>query len=509
MTSCSCQILFTNNKNEYGPYYCYSCLQKILGEKIASCKETLSQRNEAKQDCANHLLELKDDEESSSSFLSLSSKIEYYQDHMKLQVEKLSALREECASKTISLASLSLQNSNRSVVIEQQQERIYRLQHQLYMLRNCILYQDISSLSGVNDHHVKDVKEKRFQLAVQAFQMHRLDVGEEYSRLSMKDLLRLAELDGVTTSNEENARFKRLVKEKVPSGIGSIFGLSMPHRGPSDFYGIIPHDVLTSSLRYITSLTNIVARCLGIDLPHPIILNAPSYRDKQSFFRDTADIVQSVPSNQVLNASTRGNQMTLMSDLDHLTSKLSMDEKANALDSTMAKSTLAPQHMLSENGKVTSSSTASLLSLVGSSSNLISRAAHRALDKMKGTNHDALHHAQYHSHDKHHRDRSEAQRVDKSALLEVKLQYASYAVLYESNILDGDPRNHPVKYELKPPLNGVEDESYSTGLQLLQNDIIALAIRAGVPVAMLWPAEAMLLNLHSLYLFCQSQLSDQ
>ena len=495
MTTCRCQILFNNNKDNYEPSYCYSCIQTILRDKIASYKETLFKRNEAKQDCANHLLE--DDH---IRELSSSSKIQYYQNHVKHQADKLSALREECASKTIILASLSLQNSNRSVAIEQQQERIYQLQHQLYMLRNCILYEDTSSLTGVIERHVKVIKEKRFQLALHAFQMHRLDVGEEYSRLSMKELLRLAELDEVT-SNEENSRFKRLVKEKVPSGIGSIFGLCMPHRGPSDFYGIIPHDVLISSLRYISSLTNILARCLGIDLPHPIVLNAPSLQSKQSFFQDTTDIVQSVPSHQVLDASSRGNQMTLMSDLDLLASGT---PKVTALDAT-TKSTLASPYIPSENGKVTSSSTASLMSLVGSSSNLISRAAHRAFDKMKGSNHDAMQDGQY--HDKNYRNRNEVPRKDKLSL-EVKLQYASYAVIYESNNFESG-QIHPMKYDLKPPSNGLEDESYTTGLQLLQNNIVALVIRAGVPVAMLWPAEAMLLNLQSLYLFCQSQLSEQ
>jgi hypothetical protein len=515
-TTCSCQILLIHNNNnnnnnnnaDYEPSYCYSCIQIILREKIACYQETLSNRNKAKQDCANHLLELLLHQKESSP----SSKIEYYQDHMKHQADKLNMLRDECASKTISLASLSLQNSNRTLTIEQQQERIYQLQHQLYMLRNCILYEDASSLTGVMDQHVQVIKKQRFQLVIEAFQMHRLDVGEEYSRLSMNELLRLAEMEEVFSSNEEHARFKRLVKEKVPSGIGTILGLCMPHRGPSDFYGIIPHDVLTSSLRYIASLTNIVARCLGIDLPHPIVLNAPSW-NKDSFFQDTADIVQSVPSNEVLDASTRGNQMTLMSDLDLLTRGMSLDLKDSSTDSTSKSSRTMP-HILAENGKVSSSSTASLMSLVGSSSNLISRAAHRAFDKMKGTNHDnSIHygynHSNHHHHnEKHSKDKHDAPWMEKLSL-ETRLQYASYAVVYESNQLERGYKSTPVKYELKPPSNGKEDESYTIGLQLLQNDIVALAIRAGVPVTMLWPAEAMLLNLHSLYLFCQSELSEQ
>jgi hypothetical protein len=42
----------------------------------------------------------------------------------------------------------------------------------------------------------------------------------------------------------------------------------------------------------------------------------------------------------------------------------------------------------------------------------------------------------------------------------------------------------------------------------LQNNIVALCIRAGVPVTALWPAEAVLLNLHALQVYCREQLSQ-
>jgi len=48
-------------------------------------------------------------------------------------------------------------------------------------------------------------------------------------------------------------------------------------------------------------------------------------------------------------------------------------------------------------------------------------------------------------------------------------------------------------------------DEFAIGLQLLQNNVIALCIRAGVPVSQLWPAEALLLNLHELLVFCQEQ----
>eukprot|EP01083_Nonionella_stella_P161845 530571_1 len=111
-----------------------------------------------------------------------------------------------------------------------------------------------------------------------------------------------------------------------------------------------------------------------------------------------------------------------------------------------------------------------------------------------------------------------------------RLKHATYVVLYENsgNINAGknangigtsgkSRSNSNGKYLLKPPLTTSckdretkqkEEEDFATGLLLLQNNIIALSIKTGVPVAMLWPAEAMLLNLNSLKLFCMSQLEE-
>ena len=51
----------------------------------------------------------------------------------------------------------------------------------------------------------------------------------------------------------------------------------------------------------------------------------------------------------------------------------------------------------------------------------------------------------------------------------------------------------------------MNQDEFAIALQLLQNNVMVLCIRAGVPVSKLWPAEAMLLNLNELALFCQEQ----
>ena len=62
-----------------------------------------------------------------------------------------------------------------------------------------------------------------------------------------------------------------------------------------------------------------------------------------------------------------------------------------------------------------------------------------------------------------------------------------------------------MEYKLQPD----DGEEYNTALQLLQNNIVALCIRAGVPAQSLYPAEAMLLNIHALIQFCEEQLQQK
>ena len=53
------------------------------------------------------------------------------------------------------------------------------------------------------------------------------------------------------------------------------------------------------------------------------------------------------------------------------------------------------------------------------------------------------------------------------------------------------------------------EERFSIGVQLLQNDVIALCFRAGVDVSNLWPTESVLLNLHALLEQCMSVVKNK
>lgn len=79
-----------------------------------------------------------------------------------------------------------------------------------------------------------------------------------------------------------------------------------------------------------------------------------------------------------------------------------------------------------------------------------------------------------------------------------RLRHASSAVLAEDHSLSTS------LYALSHTIT--DQDEFAIGLQLLQNDIVALCIRAGVPVATLWPAEAVLLNLYALWMYCKGQV---
>ena len=439
------------------------------------------------------------------------------------------------------------------------------------------------SLTATIFQHVKAVKQTRFRLALQAFQMHRIDIGSEYNSLTMKDLRDGCNNGGGSGSGEvstssgphsnanKTARFRRLVDDRVPSGIGKICGLLFPHRGPSHFSGVLPHDVLASALRFIASVVHTMARCLSIELPHPIVLNLTNINMDSGgvsggggvggtcMRTDAKDIAHSAifPRGDLAKDATHTGDsseqydLTLMKDLENLAIQQpyndgsresgvnseipsnmkeglgeKVDEPSVKKDETLfGYSSVVPSH--SDSAQVKSSnSTTSLLSLVGSSSNLLKTSARKAFGKMTGTG----------QHEKRSERFVASQNGTCDYLLPTapmdersvsqRLKHATYVVLYENSGhasagKNGNGALHTHrsngKYALKPPLSTSckdretkqkEEEDFATGLQLLQNNIIALSIKTGAPAAMLWPAEAMLLNMNSLKLFCMNQLEE-
>ena len=652
--------------------YCQSCIDKILSPSIVKHQAALTKRNETRDWCMEQLIKHRKNHSemdwaeedlplssaTSSSSSSLTSTIESYRDRIQTLNSRLDNLKEQCKDKSVLSASNSVKIQDRVGSLEESKFKVQQMKSCLDNLYQSVLVsstsedddgeqtvneastkdeiskttqrqqQGMMNLSSTIHSHIKQVKNQRFRLALKAFIMHRMDVGDEYNQLTFDELLRLSttkptstastssvetttdnpknfggKLDSMSNKRKssERNRFKRRIHDKQPSGIGKIGDMPIPHAG-QELFGVLPQHMLSSSLRLIANLTNLLARCLGIVLPHPILLrpmlvHASDETDKATKskkFKDTSNYTKkqrygdkrrsrkkssddevkgdtngtdetnvdkwiAQESDDIIsNVNRYGDQIdtsnlemgvTTFKDFENLgetVKKINGEDTYNTTQNEIKKSN-GPTEKKDSNREITakskesfsavSSSTSSLISLVGSSSNILSRSARRAFVKMKGTTSNSKsHHQNYGSEGT---EPKKGGRIDNQIMLvrrmdeksiKTRLNHASFAIICESSKIIGTTgSNHTkndtmqnnetneivttsqsqlVQYELRPPRRedlDREKERFTIGLQLLQNDIIALSIQAGVPIETLWPAEAMLLNLHSLRLYCMNQ----
>jgi hypothetical protein len=229
--------------------------------------------------------------------------------------------------------------------------------------------------------------------------------------------------------NNEDGKKVRSGRIKHARGIGKIGGLPLPHAGP-ELFGVLPLDELQSALRLVASLTSLVSRCLGILLPHSILLkpNTPFEEDIAGFEWHSAQTGEGGNPDQPETNSS---------------SLVSLAERATR---NVFASVMSPQ---------------------------VSREAVSQLPVPPPS-------------------------MDPEKVRQ-RLSHARAAILAE------DQTKGSCSYALSGHV--INEDEFAIALQLLQNDIIALCIRAGVPVAQLWPAEAVLLNLFALFEFCKSEVT--
>ncbi len=202
---------------------------------------------------------------------------------------------------------------------------------------------------------------------------------------------------------------------KQARGIGKIGGLPLPNAGP-ELFAVLPASELQSALRMVASSTCLVARCLGIPLPHPILLRPSRQQD---------DIIECSDAQKV--------------ETSNISTKLSSSVALAA--HKVSRSVFASPRAESE----------SVLS------------APPSMDPTR---------------------------------VQQRLRHSRAAILAENTC------QNSTTYALEASLLGDE---FATAWQLLQNNVVHLCIRAGVPVSNLWPAQAVLLNLHALYLYCKEE----
>jgi hypothetical protein len=292
--------------------------------------------------------------------------------------------------------------------------------------------------------------------------MHRLDIDP--------DDIKLTPLQKRRQESQPGQQLHRRAR-----GIAKIAGLPLPNAGP-ELYGVLPPKELQSALRLVAMVTSTLARCLGIVLPHPILLTLGT--------GSSGDITDTVSDEEicqrrhlVVGSTGRGPVSEDIATAHQYHSQNHSHFSSAGSGGISSNSGHAP---------VGSSSTSSLLSMMDGS--YWTTKAKKALAKATGQQ----------PVEKPPQNTVISPSTD-ATIVAQRLQYATSAILADDTTVSANSS----KFSLSTDV--MNEDEFAIALQLLQNDVITLCIRAGVPVSKLWPAEAMLLNLHELDNFCQQQ----
>ena len=409
---------------------CPACVHQYLKPHIERHEQAQVHHARARQLCAQRL---RQDPKARLSELQCESQ--------RLR-DRLSLLRKECADMAVRVASQAVENDERREALDPSAE-IHRVH--LSRLENSLLDGAITNAIVLGTSQVRAL---RYQWARKALAMHRLDIDPEDandSRISPLQSRRRQRHQ----QQQQDQRQPLPLQQRRARGIGKIGGLPLPNAGP-ELYGVLPPRELQSALRLVASLTSTVARCLGIILPHPILLTPDGL---------TGDITETV------------------SDL-----ALKAHEEVEVAQETQQQRQQLQQPQAQQQ-TFGFSSTSSLMSFMDGS---WKRSAKNAIKQAMGQHVIAT-----------SANNTFIPPSMDAALVTKRLHHATAAVLAE----DDSPTSS--KFALSAEV--MHQEGFAVALQLLQNDVIVLCIRAGVPVNHLWPAEAMLLNLHALDTYCAKQ----
>ena len=539
-TSCYCGGAATSTpasllkNNNYNYLSCRSCAARQLSSKIARYSSAKQKHFQKKRDCQLRLLQTRlggddsgDDDNDNfalehSKRKSLPDPNQINQEVLSLK-ERLAILRSQSNDLAVHVTAKTMENDEREAKLQSESSKIFLAQERIGTMKHCLLLQsehNINSQEGKqimggnnDDGRLRDALEygrhqiqtQRFQFALQVFDMHRIDVGEEY------------------TNQRKGIGEKKM---NLPTGVGKIGGLPLPHAGPA-LYGVLPQGVLASSLRLVASLTNLVARCLGVVLPHPILVCAMECVKCGEFYDFGGDIVDATN----FDDGNEGEEW-LGDDSYHSLCNTCYQDDDTASNSKDQRGFTAGLKSKVSHAKFSSPSNStksnkSLMSFVGASARkamaLTASATSRAMSNKETMTYPS---GESTTHTK------ASEKITSPSVVKKRINHASFAVLAESY----EPG--ATEYVLNPPrlkedgnsltrtnedggLNNSQnqlfsnredfrsaEERFSIGVQLLQNDVIALCFRAGVDVSNLWPTESVLLNLHALLEQCMSVVKN-
>jgi hypothetical protein len=408
--------------------FCPTCVQKSLQNRKQLHEAAMEHRNVAREQCAQHLT----GSTISGHYQNNGQRLSELGCESEVLRERLAKLRQECSAMAVEVASQVVENDERRAQQPQQHEQQLP-KDQLHRLQQALFEPDGGAMTEALLTATDTVKRLRFSWALQVFSMYRLDVEKVEKRL-----------------RSTNAR-----------GIGKIGGLPLPHAGP-ELYAVLPPSELQSALRLVAGLTVTLARCLGILLPHPILLQPHSTQ---------GDIIESV----------------------FVSSETSQKKPATATEEAPPANT--------------STTASSILSLMETS--MWGRSAKSALQRATGKTlitqqpRPVLPPPQPAPLPPMLEDQVVVPPSMDSSAVSRRLLHAKAAVIAEDT---AGRETFAMAVTASSSNSTTNGDNFAIGLQLLQNDVVALCIRVGVPVSELWPAGAVLLNLHALLLYCRQQV---
>jgi hypothetical protein len=361
-----------------------------------------------------------------------------------------------------------------------------------------------------------EVQVWRFRWALQAFRLYRIQVEDPTQVgiiVSTKNNQPLSHIDPhatTTTTTRTTTTTTTKQKQNQPTtcnysrdvrGIGKIAGLPLPHS--ESLYSVLPTAELRSALRLVAVVTLTVASCLSISLPHPIILDESVTTYDGYYPQDIASYLHEnqLSDNDALTQENEKNWRTLKSlctlpdslielaELPVRGAQAGIRRNANHWTATPEMSRKASTPLSMDPSLVEKRIQHATAAVIADSSdslrNLIKARKVHSLQNRKGSGSESI--------------------------------TTPDSPMKNSNIHDV----HGI-YVLSPPPpptssshvpnkdywndNTSNDDQFSIALQLLQNNVVSLCVRAGVPVDRLWPAEAILLNLHALWEHCQTNI---
>lgn len=457
---------------------CPVCVRHLLRPAIQRHRQALKDHAAAKKECEKELA------------LNRSRIPELQAESQRLR-DKSAALRKECGEMAVKVAQAVLENDTIRETICLDPSPLERQRLDLERLERGLLE---GSLIQSIENATKRARFLRFQWARKVFEMHRLQIDPED--------IKLTPLQKRRQESQPGQQLQRRAR-----GIAKISGLPLPNAGP-ELYGVLPPRELQSALRIVATVTSTVARCLGIVLPHRILLTMNTGTSSAGDITDTV-------TEEDLKERNVGRKEKSVTEFPakathHHESSFSTAHSNHPVHSAHKNGGYGATHQTAPQPSVISSSTTSLYSMMDKS--YFYNKAKKALAKATGqhststTSSNNAASARSGGAPGSNNSCSSTKTIERSfdaSVVAQRLNHATSAILTD---VDTTADNSSSKFALSTKAMHQGDD-FAIALQLLQNDVITLCIRAGVPVSKLWPAEAMLLNLHELDKFCQQQTS--